>query len=175
MPGGAVSAGFQKAAARPAASDWDGEMEVMRVRPSRADSYERLFHDAGVERGLVEFRRHEALRRRLIEPRLERFIGVIYRPVALRRGFATQQFDGFVWLDETRAVTRLGPKHRRTGFRIPIHSDFDAPAPSHAPRVFGWRRPPTARGSPYRVACESPVVLPSSSASRSLLGFVPGG
>ncbi len=40
-----------------AASDWDGEMEVMQVRPSRPDSYERQFHDAGVARGLLEFRR----------------------------------------------------------------------------------------------------------------------
>lgn len=63
-----------------AASDWDGEMEVMQVRASRPDSYERQFHDAGVARGLLEFRRDESLRRRLIEPRLERFIGVIYRP-----------------------------------------------------------------------------------------------
>ena len=103
-----------------AASDWDGEMEVMRVRPSRADSYERLFHDARVERGLVEFRRHEALRRRLLEPRLERFIGVIYRPdTELQSHYAEaslpQQFDGFVWLDETHAVTPLGPEHGRAG------------------------------------------------------------
>lgn len=103
-----------------AASDWDGEMEVMRVRPSRADSYERLFHEAGVERGLVEFRSHEALRRRLLEPRLERFIGVIYRPdTELQSHYAEtslpQQFDGLIWLDETRAVTPLGPEHRRTG------------------------------------------------------------
>jgi protein-L-isoaspartate(D-aspartate) O-methyltransferase len=103
-----------------AASHWEGEMEVMRVRPSRADSYERLFHDAGVERGLVEFRRHEAVRRRLLEPRLERFIGVIYRPdTELQSHYAEaslpQQFDGFVWLDQTHAVTRLGPEHRRAG------------------------------------------------------------
>ena len=42
-----------------AASDWDGKMEVMQVRASRSDSYERLFHDAGVARGLLEFRRDE--------------------------------------------------------------------------------------------------------------------
>lgn len=47
-----------------AASDWDGEMEMMRVRPSRSDSYERLFHDAGVRRSLLEFRRDDVLRRR---------------------------------------------------------------------------------------------------------------
>jgi erythromycin esterase-like protein len=102
------------------ASDWDGEMEVMRIRPSRADSYERLFHDAGVDGGLIEFRRHEALRCRLLEPRLERFIAVIYRPdTELQSHYAEaslpQQFDSFVWLDNRRAVTRLGPEHRRTG------------------------------------------------------------
>lgn len=36
-----------------AASDWDGDMEVMQVRPSRPDSYDRQFHDAGVARGLL--------------------------------------------------------------------------------------------------------------------------
>ncbi len=55
-------------------------MEIKRVRPSHPDSYERLCHDAGVARFLLDPARNEALRRRLIEPRLERFIGVIYRP-----------------------------------------------------------------------------------------------
>ena len=63
-----------------AATDWDGDMEVKRVRPSRRDSYERLCHDAGIPRFLLDLGRDEALRRRLLEPRLERFIGVIYRP-----------------------------------------------------------------------------------------------
>lgn len=94
-------------------------MEVMRVRPSRPDSYERLFHDAGTTRGLIEFRREEALRRRLLGARLERFIGVIYRPkTELQSHYAEaslpQQFDGLVWFDESHAVTPLGPEHRRT-------------------------------------------------------------
>ena len=50
--------------------------------------------------------RDEALRRRLLEPRLERFIGVIYRPeTELMSHYAEaslpQQFDAFVWFDET--------------------------------------------------------------------------
>lgn len=103
-----------------AASDWDGEMEVMPVRPSRPDSYERLFHDAGAARGLLEFRRDEALRCRLNEPRLERFIGVIYRPnTELQSHYAEaslpQQFDAFLWFDETRAVCPLEPEHRPSG------------------------------------------------------------
>lgn len=101
-----------------AASDWDAEMEVMRVRPSRPDSYERLFHDAGTTRGFIEFHREEALRRRLLEPRLERF-GVIYRPdTELQSHYAEaslpQQFDGLAWYDDTHAVTPLNPEHRRS-------------------------------------------------------------
>src|SRR5439155_11848976 len=47
-----------------AATDWDGDMEVKRVRPSRRDSYERLCHDAGVARFLLDLDRDEALHRR---------------------------------------------------------------------------------------------------------------
>lgn len=105
-----------------AATDWGGEMQVKRVRPSHRDSYERLCHDAGTARFLLDLRRgrHEALRRCLLEPRLERFIGVIYRPeTELTSHYATaslpQQFDAFVWFDETTAVTPLGPQHARPG------------------------------------------------------------
>jgi protein-L-isoaspartate(D-aspartate) O-methyltransferase len=105
-----------------AASDWGGDMEVKRVRPSHRDSYERLCHDAGVERFLLDLRpgQHRALRTRLLEPRLERFIGVIYRPdTELLSHYAdaslAQQFDAFVWFNESSAVIPLGPKHVRPG------------------------------------------------------------
>jgi protein-L-isoaspartate(D-aspartate) O-methyltransferase len=103
-----------------AASDWGGDMEIKRVRPSHRDSYERLCHDANVPRFLLDFGRHDVLRRRLLEPRLERFIGVIYRPdTELMSHYADallpQQFDTFVWFDETSAVTPLGPEHVRAG------------------------------------------------------------
>jgi erythromycin esterase-like protein len=103
-----------------AASDWGGDLEVKRVRPSHRDSYERLCHDADVTRFLLDLGRQEALRRRLLEPRLERFIGVIYRPdTELMSHYANaslpQQFDAFVWFDETSAVTPLGPEHPKAG------------------------------------------------------------
>jgi erythromycin esterase-like protein len=103
-----------------AASDWDGEMEVKRVRPSRVDSYERLCHDSRVPRFLLDFDRDEALRRRLLEPRLERFIGVIYRPgTELMSHYSSaslaDQFDAYVWFDETTAVTPLGRGHAEGG------------------------------------------------------------
>jgi len=103
-----------------AASDWGGDMEIKRVRPSHRDSYERACHDANVPRFLLDLGRDQAVRRRLLEPRLERFIGVIYRPdTELMSHYANaslpQQFDAFVWFDETSAVTPLGPEHAKAG------------------------------------------------------------
>ena len=40
-----------------AATDWGGDMEVKRVRPSHRDSYERLCHERGVPRFLLDFGR----------------------------------------------------------------------------------------------------------------------
>ncbi|WP_105436809.1 protein-L-isoaspartate(D-aspartate) O-methyltransferase [Neorhizobium sp. T25_13] len=103
-----------------AASDWDGDMQVMRVNPSRPDSYERLCHEAGKTRFLLDLSpaKHDPLRRRLSEPRLERFIGVIYRPDTelwshYSQAILPEQFDAYVWFDETQAVTPLGPEHHR--------------------------------------------------------------
>jgi erythromycin esterase-like protein len=103
------------------ASDWDRPMEVKTVVPSRTDSYERLAHDSGVKRFLLDLRQgeHEALRHRLLQPRLERFIGVIYRPETERWSHYSecslpQQFDAYVWFDETKAVTPL-PTRTRAG------------------------------------------------------------
>ena len=98
------------------ASDWDDPMEVKPVRPSLAGSYERACHDAGVERFLIDLREGAApaaLIEPLLEARLERFIGVIYRPETERWSHYAQavlprQFDGWVWFDETGAVTPLG-------------------------------------------------------------------
>src|ERR671915_190533 len=65
-----------------AASDWDGPMEIKRVRPAHRDSYERLCRDTRVPQFLVDLREGRApeLRNGLTSPRLERAIGVIYRP-----------------------------------------------------------------------------------------------
>jgi erythromycin esterase-like protein len=96
------------------ATDWDGPMEVKRVNPSRPDSYERLAHDTGIPRFLLDLREGmpEPLRAALEEARLERFIGVIYRPETERWSHYSDctlpgQFDAYAWFDETRAVTPL--------------------------------------------------------------------
>ena len=103
-----------------AATDWGGEMEVKRVRHSHRDSYEHLCHEAGVPRYLLDLRPDTDLRRRLMEQKLERFIGVIYHPeTELQSHYAAailpRQFDTWVWFDETAALTPLPPGHRREG------------------------------------------------------------
>ena len=97
-----------------AADDWDGEMEVKQVRPSLAESYERVCHDTKEPRFLLDMREGESAEavEALLEPRLERFIGVIYRPATERWSHYSQavlpnQFDAWVWFDETGAVTPL--------------------------------------------------------------------
>lgn len=96
------------------ASDWDGPLEVKAIRPSLPGSYERLAHESGVPRFLLDLRKgnHEPLRRELREPRLERFIGVIYRPETERLSHYSgaslpRQFDAYVWFDETGPVDAL--------------------------------------------------------------------
>jgi erythromycin esterase-like protein len=104
-----------------AASDWDGDMQVMQVRKTLPGSYERLCHDSGVPRFLLDLReaKHE-VRDALMPDRLERFIGVIYRPESERLSHymecsLPQQFDAYVWYDQTSAVTPLSPEHARPG------------------------------------------------------------
>jgi erythromycin esterase-like protein len=103
-----------------AASAWGGEMEVKPVRPSHPDSYERLCHDAEAARFLLDLRAEPELRHGLLAPRLERFIGVIYRPETELTSHHAEaelprQFDAYVWFDETTAVTPLPPRHVRKG------------------------------------------------------------
>ena len=105
-----------------AADDWDEPMKIKVVRPSLEDSYERASHDSRLPRFLLDLRPEEIgrdLRDALMEPRLERFIGVIYRPDTERWSHYSQcilprQYDGWVWFDETQAVTPL-PGEQRPG------------------------------------------------------------
>jgi erythromycin esterase-like protein len=101
-----------------AASDWDGPMEIKRVRPARADSYEGRSRDAGIPAFLLETGpgQREHIRDALAEPLLERAIGVIYRPETelLSHYFQAElsrQFDAWIWFTETKAVTARAEAH----------------------------------------------------------------
>lgn len=94
-----------------AASDWDGPMEVKSIVPSREGSYESLFHNTGLPGFLLGLRHlsSSSLLAALSKPRLERAIGVLYRPETelashYFRADLTKQFDEYIWIDTTEAV-----------------------------------------------------------------------
>ena len=98
-----------------AASDWGAEMEIKTVRPARPDSYEHAFRRTGHARSLTDWRgtSNRAVLDALRQPRLERAIGVVYRPETelLSHYFEAvmaEQFDALVWFERTTAVTPLG-------------------------------------------------------------------
>ena len=95
-----------------AAANWDGPAERKRVRPALRESYEALFHNVGVARFLISLDDGNAVASALREPRLERAIGVIYRPETERQSHyfyarLADQFDALLHFDETRAVEPL--------------------------------------------------------------------
>ncbi len=103
-----------------AASGWEEAVELMPVRPAHDDSYERLFHDTGMAAFLLHVRdpARRAVRDELLHARLERAIGVVYRPETERESHyfhasLPRQFDEYVWFDETRAVRPLAHVQRR--------------------------------------------------------------
>jgi protein-L-isoaspartate(D-aspartate) O-methyltransferase len=104
-----------------AASDWDGRMQRMQVRPAHPESYERVFHQSGVPAFALHLRdpHRRAVRDELMAPRLERAIGVVYRPDTELASHYFQavlpyQFDEVVWFDESRAVEPLEVSHAPT-------------------------------------------------------------
>lgn len=109
----AVLVGFSThAGSVTAASDWDAPAERKRVRPALEGSYELLFHETGLPRFLLSLRGDAQVAELLRRPRLERAIGVIYRPETERLSHyfharLADQFDAVLHFDETRAVEPL--------------------------------------------------------------------
>jgi erythromycin esterase-like protein len=97
-----------------AASDWDAPAEQKRVRPALPGSFEALFHAVGSPDFLLDLRRDRSLAEALNQIRLERAIGVIYRPRTERvshyfEARLPRQFDAILHFDVTQAVEPLDP------------------------------------------------------------------
>ena len=95
-----------------AASNWDAPAERKRVRDALPESYEAIFHEVNEPRLLINLREETEAQVGLREPRLERAIGVIYKPETERAShyfLATlpDQFDAVLHFDTTRAVEPL--------------------------------------------------------------------
>ena len=97
-----------------AASNWDEAMEIKRVKPAISKSYEYLFHQVEEPNflfGLNNLKSSNILNT-LSVPKLERAIGVIYRPETELASHYFQanllkQFDEYVWIDRTQAVVPI--------------------------------------------------------------------
>jgi erythromycin esterase-like protein len=88
-----------------AASDWGGEAERKRVRRALPGSWEEFLHETGQDRFIIDAR---TLKGR----RLERAIGVVYRPETERishyfHARPADQFDLMIHIDESSAVEPL--------------------------------------------------------------------
>jgi erythromycin esterase-like protein len=111
-PGESFSVGFSTFSGTVTASDdWDEPARVKTVRPGLPGSYEALFHDTGHPRFLLLLR-GGGLPAQVIDARLQRAIGVIYRPETERMSHYFQarladQFDAIIHLDETQALRAL--------------------------------------------------------------------
>ena len=94
-----------------AASDWGGPAERKHVLPARPDSHEALLHGVGLPQFWVATANVPAYEV-LSQPRLERAIGVIYRPESelqshYFKAHLAQQFDAVIHMDHTRALEPL--------------------------------------------------------------------
>ena len=95
-----------------AASDWGDPAETKRVRPGLEGSYEALFHSYGIPRFLLSLEESARLPAAVLDERLQRAIGVIYRPETERlshyfRARLAEQFDAMIHIDETNALAPL--------------------------------------------------------------------
>jgi len=93
-----------------AAHAWDESPQRMTVVPAHADSYESLFHRTHLDRFYLPLNGPGSSP--LADPRLERAIGVLYRPHTEMQSHyfeavLPQQFDAVFHIDETEAVEPL--------------------------------------------------------------------
>jgi erythromycin esterase-like protein len=95
-----------------AASNWNESPQLKQVRPALSESYEALFHETEIPQFLLNLREQNSVTKELQERRLERAIGVIYRPETERRShyfYASlpKQFDAVIHIDNTQGVQPL--------------------------------------------------------------------
>jgi erythromycin esterase-like protein len=108
-----------------AASDWGAIAERKNVRPALSGSYEELFHETGLDRFWIDLRDlGEKVISALYGPRLERAIGVIYRPESERLSHyfhsrLPKQFDAIIHINETRALEPLERTSAWDGGELP--------------------------------------------------------
>lgn len=95
-----------------AADDWNSEPRQIEVNPGLSGSYEELFHRTGRDHFWLDLREERDATDFLREPRLQRAIGVIYRPLTERyshyfHASLPEQFEVIIHMDRTTAIRPL--------------------------------------------------------------------
>ena len=110
------------------AAHWHGETEQMALQPAIADSWEGVFHEAGIGDFWLGLGDSGGLDAGLRQSRPQRAIGVIYQPRSERRGHyvlasLAGQFDAVIHIDTTSALAPLETPEKRDGERPRTMSD----------------------------------------------------
>jgi len=95
-----------------AADAWGAAGRVRQIMPPLAESWEQVFSETEMPAGLLIWRHDAELSDILDQARIERAIGVIYRPESERWSHSfganlARQFDAIVWMSGTTALTPL--------------------------------------------------------------------
>ncbi|NKE62402.1 erythromycin esterase [Lentzea sp. PSKA42] len=107
-----------------AAHDWGAPADRKQVRPALRGSVEELFHDTGHKEFLLHLSVAPSAADVLGSARLQRAIGVIYRPDTERvshyfRARLADQFDAVIHIDETSALEPLDRTARWEAGEVP--------------------------------------------------------
>ncbi len=86
-------------------------MEIKTVQSAVPESYEGSCHETDIPAFCLDLRRTQSLQK----ARLERAIGVIYRPETelashYFQAVLTEQFNEYIWFDRTKAVSPFATK-----------------------------------------------------------------
>jgi erythromycin esterase-like protein len=107
-----------------ASTDWGGDPEHKSLNPGLPGSYEHLFHQVQIPCFLINLRGDNTVAAGLREQRLERAVGVIYRPESERWSHyfyarLADQFDAVIYFDQTQGVVPLEPGKQWTARQQP--------------------------------------------------------
>ena len=91
------------------ADHWGDPVTTKIIQEPFSDSYEEIFHHVNYKQFLLDLRENNSATDLLLEPKLQRAIGIIYRPETERMShyFYTSlpnQFDMMIHIDNTTAV-----------------------------------------------------------------------
>lgn len=112
-----------------AADNWDEPAKTIRINEPLSGSYEDIFHRVRHNAFMLDLRENNPAVDKLMQKRLQRAIGVVYRPDTERHSHyfqpcLPQQFDFILHYDETTAVEPLGTAMH------PHHGEMDETYPS---------------------------------------------